>query len=503
MSLPPVPAIVVSLPAHTIGEAREQIREAAASGGDLAEIRFDRWTPDERRRAADLFPSPLPLVATLRSRSEGGEGPDDPRERAETLGHLCRLPFRWVDLERARDREEALSVPAENLGRIVSVHRLGPGPHPEWAELLREPPAPGTLRKVVVDSSVGTLLAELLPAIPPAGEGPVVALTTGSSGPLLRAWSRRLGFPMVFASLPATSLRPGAAPSPVEAAQVPVDRLRPFLEAGDEAPAFGLAGHPVDHSLSPALHARWMRAAGTPGLYVPLDFVSEEEFVECLLPLAERGFRGLNVTHPLKSAALEAATEVAPGAAACGVANCLTFREGTVEADNTDLAAILRRSDELRQEGAWDGRHVTVIGTGGAARATLAAARTVGARRRVVGRNLDRVTRLAREFGADRGGEPFPPDGLVVHATTVGRDGSGPLEVPLEPYVGRGTYFLDWVYRPDTPSIRRAVAGAGGVYEDGTRLLIYQAAASFGIWWGEEPDPEVLSESLEEAGCAE
>jgi shikimate dehydrogenase len=497
----PSPAIVVSLPARTLAEAREQTRAAEAAGAHFAEVRFDRWSPGERDRASGLFPSTLPLIATLRSRAEGGEAPNDPAERATILGALARLPFRWIDLETARDLTNVPLPPPEELGRILSTHRTDSVSPDDWARLIREPTAPGCVRKVVVPAGVGTLLRELLPRLPPPGETRLIAATTGPSGPLLRAWARRLGFAFVYASLPEGS-DAGARTPPVEPSQIPVDRLQPFLAAAEEAPIFGLAGHPVAHSRSPALHARWMRRAGQPGLYLPLDFATEEEFVESLVTLAEWGFRGLNVTHPFKGVALAAATEVGGGAANCGVANCLTFREEAIEAENTDLAAILRRLEELRRAGRWDGRSLSVLGTGGAARATLAAARALGAERRVYGRTPTRLATVAGEFEA----RPIPiaeaaPDRLVVHATDVGRGDAGALELPLSHLIAPGTHVIDWVYDPDLPTVREAVLRAGGTYEDGTRLLIYQAAASFGLWWGEEPDTEELTRTLAEAGC--
>ncbi|HEY1198723.1 MAG TPA: type I 3-dehydroquinate dehydratase, partial [Thermoplasmata archaeon] len=100
---PSPPAIVVTLPARTVADARRQMEEARTSGADLLEIRFDRFDAEELGRVDQLFPNPLPMVATLRSRAEGGEGPDDPETRVRVLGGLARHPFRWIDVELARD----------------------------------------------------------------------------------------------------------------------------------------------------------------------------------------------------------------------------------------------------------------------------------------------------------------------------------------------------------------------------------------------------------------
>ncbi|MGP8077999.1 MAG: type I 3-dehydroquinate dehydratase [Thermoplasmata archaeon] len=493
----PRPAIIVSLPARSVPEAVEQIAEARAAGADTAEIRVDRWDPADRARLPELFPAALPLIATLRSTREGGQGPDDPAERARELARLAEMPFRWIDLEQGRDEAFAARLPStERLGRIVSCH-LGPSEFPEWPRRWLELSSVRGVGKLVVPASVPAALGEMLPRLLARRDEPVVVHTTGPSGPLLRALSRRWGAPFVFAALPERRGR-----VPVEPSQIPVDRLRPFLEAEGEPPLFGVAGRPVAHSLSPAVHSAWMRADGRIGLYLPLEFADDDEFLASIPLLASAGFRGLNVTHPFKAAAFEAATEAGPGAEACGTANCLTFHDGAVRAENTDLAAILRRLEELRGSGGWDGRTLTVLGAGGAARATLAAARLLSARATVHARRPEVARALAEEFGAHAGTpEKTGAASLVVHATTAGRAGSDPLDPLLRTAMADASHVLDWVYRPDEPSVGAAARSAGASYEDGRCLFVYQAAASYSVWWGEEPAKELIERAVAEVGC--
>jgi shikimate dehydrogenase len=493
-----LPLIVVSLPGRTVAEVRSEAETAVRAGADLAEVRFDRWTVAERGRASELFPSPLPLVATLRSRAEGGEGPDDPGERSVQLEGFARMPFAWLDLEAARDMHPPEPDGAHSLrARIVSTHLPDGSPTSEVARLATEVAPAGAVRKVVVPASVGSALRDLLPLLPGLSEREMVLLTTGPSGPLLRAWSRRWAYPLVFARLPDEG--PDRQVDPVEPSQIPVDHLRHFFGGDERSPLFAILGHPVAHSRSPHLHMRWMRAAGMRGLYIALDIEGENELVEAMDPLAAGGFRGLNVTHPWKSAALEAATDVGPGAERCGAANCLTLRDGEIEAENTDLVAMLRRLEELRRSGDWDGKELAIVGTGGAAAATLVAAQEVRVPAHVFARDSRRASTLCDRFGASMGLRPEArPFSLVVHATDVGRGATGPLEVPLAELVGPNTRVIDWVYAPDDPSIRSTTERAGGRYEDGWRLLVYQAAASYGIWWGAEPSAEEVAAAIAE-----
>lgn len=491
------PRLVVTLPARSVADAVREARAAQEAGADAAELRADRLPAGELGRLEPLFPSPLPLVATYRSRAEGGEGENESTPRAAVLLRLAAFPFRWIDLELVRDLDLLPSLPAaDRLGRIVSCHLQDASPA-AWAARLGELESVDGIGKLVVRASVGAALRDVVPRVSGAGTN-VVVHTTGPSGPLLRVWARRFGFPLVYATLPE-----GLGTGPVEPSQLAADRLRPFLDAEEPPPVFAVCGRPVAHSSSPSLHTAWMREDGHVGLYVALELADDREFVDALGPLAEGGFRGLNVTHPFKVMAAEAATEVGAGAQACGAANCLTFEEGEVIAENTDLLAVLRRLDELRREGVWDGRALAVVGAGGAARATLAAARDLGARATVYARREEAGRLLAKRLGAEAGrAAEAEPASLLVHATDVGRGAGDALDVPLAPLLAPGTHVLDWVYAPVSPAVRRSAEAASATYEDGWRLLVYQAAASYDIWWGHPPDEASVARRVAEGPCA-
>ncbi|EQD68705.1 protein containing Shikimate dehydrogenase substrate binding protein, partial [mine drainage metagenome] len=139
-------------------------------------------------------------------------------------------------------------------------------------------------------------------------------MTTGPSGPLLRALGARLGAAWVYARLPTKA----ADDPPVEATQLPVDDLLRFFEAGPDAPLFALLGRPVAHSISPRLHGGWMRRAGRAGLYLPLEIGTADELAVVVRRLPALGFRGANVTHPWKEAALGIAVRATASARDAG-----------------------------------------------------------------------------------------------------------------------------------------------------------------------------------------
>ena len=149
------------------------IGTAAAAGADLVEIRFDRWSETARASAGQLFPAPVPLVATFRSTDEGGEGPTDPLPRRQWVERVARLPFAYVDLELARDVVDG--SPVEGDRAIGSCHFPDGTPVDAVAAFLARAPASCRFVKAVVPLTVGQFVRDLLPGTP---AGPA---TVGSS----------------------------------------------------------------------------------------------------------------------------------------------------------------------------------------------------------------------------------------------------------------------------------------------------------------------------------
>jgi shikimate dehydrogenase len=243
----------------------------------------------------------------------------------------------------------------------------------------------------------------------------------------------------------------------------------------------GVAGWPVAHSRSPAMHNAALAAVGLADwryLRLPLP---PARFAEAVRALPAAGFRGINVTIPHKEAALALADAATATAAAVGAANTLTFRpDGTVHADNTDVAGLLA---SLPLDPA--GRTALVLGAGGAARATVYALRSAGAADVLVwNRTRARAERLVATLGGRVVDVP-PRVDLVVNCTSVGlHDADQPfksLPLPADT-VGVGSCVVDMVYRPGGTRLLVEATRRGATVVDGLEILVAQGAASFARW---------------------
>lgn len=135
---------------------------------------------------------------------------------------------------------------------------------------------------------------------------------------------------------------------------------------------FGLIGHPVAHSVSPALFAK---AYGGKWEY---DLIDEEVFGIAWKRFLD-GYQAINITAPFKE---DAFREVL----ACGVMDAdireigainiaVKEADGKIHGYNSDYLGVLK---VLRDRGFGPGQTAVVAGFGGAGRAAAAAARVAG-----------------------------------------------------------------------------------------------------------------------------
>ncbi len=253
----------------------------------------------------------------------------------------------------------------------------------------------------------------------------------------------------------------------------------------------GVAGQPIAHSLSPAIHRAWIAAAGLDAVYRTFGPADADAFAE-LVEQGRRGaLRGLNVTAPFKAQALALADEAGETARACGAANLLVFEDGRVRADSTDglglMAALAEQAPDLNVRD----RPVVVLGAGGAARAAAAALKAAGAEVGVLNRTVERARTLADDLGvavvdADATGEAV----LVVNALSV------PPAIDLAA-LRDDAVLMDMTYRPLVTGFLAEGRVRGLTTVDGLAMLIGQARPSFRALFGlEPPDMDVRAVAL-------
>jgi shikimate dehydrogenase len=256
---------------------------------------------------------------------------------------------------------------------------------------------------------------------------------------------------------------------------------------------YAVIGHPVAHSKSPRIHARFAEQTGQDMAYeallAPLD-----GFETAVAGFLAGGGKGANVTLPFKEQAYRLCDSRSTRAELAGAVNTLKFSADGMYGDNTDGAGLVR--DLAGNLGCGlGGRRILLMGAGGAARGVLLPlVEARPARLVIANRTQDKAFALAARLGTQESavsgcgyealrGQQFD---IVINATSAGlSDALPPLPAGL---FAAGALAYDMLYGRETPFMRFALAEGAARVSDGLGMLVEQAAESFIVWRGVRPD---------------
>jgi shikimate dehydrogenase len=265
-------------------------------------------------------------------------------------------------------------------------------------------------------------------------------------------------------------------------------------------------GHPIEHSKSPWIHARFAQLTHQSLVYhktlAPLD-----GFASSLQAFQSQGGKGCNVTLPFKSQAAALATRCSPRVSLALACNTLKFDGQDIYGDNTDGLGLV--TDLVRNAGCQlQGKSVLLIGAGGAAAGVLGPLlcekpqqlwvtnRTVDKARQVVQRHAA----LAMAEGVDCLALSLQDEKLFSQSFDVVINASssslhqGQIPVP-DSVLKQGGMACDLMYGPAAQGFMQWAEAHGAQARDGLGMLVEQAAESFDLWRGVRPPTEpVLAE---------
>ncbi len=280
-----------------------------------------------------------------------------------------------------------------------------------------------------------------------------------------------------------------------------------------------MLGHPVAHSLSPALHRAAYDALGLHGWTYEAVDVDEPDLPAFLAGLGAE-WAGLSLTMPLKRAVRPLLARGSALAAQVGAVNTVTFGPQGPVGDNTDVEGIIAA---LGESGVRAVRDAVVLGGGATAASALAALAALGCRAptvrlRSAARAQDLLAAAERlgvtprlrpldpdlgawwspdpEDGEPGDGDPGDPDpgGADVVLSTLPAGAADAMRPPEEgsPVLPVLPVLLDVVYAPWPTVLAQAWERAGGTVVGGYPMLLHQAAAQVRLMTGLQAPVEAM-----------
>ena len=262
----------------------------------------------------------------------------------------------------------------------------------------------------------------------------------------------------------------------------------------------GLIGKGISRSQSARLHVLLGRMCGMDVSYDYLDSDQIEGFdlIKQLTTCSEKGYAGVNVTHPYKTSARKLITPRKRLPAALGAVNTVVFREDGWRGDNTDFVGFMR--GYKKQFGDAKPGTVLQLGAGGVGLATAFGLRGLGADKILVhDKDITRGEELVATLtAADAQAEFVSAENLsdavrsadgLINCTPIGMNQypGCPFDVDL---LGGQKWAFDAVYTPVETAFLRTATKSGIEVMTGFELFFFQGIEAFEVFSGAEIDAD-------------
>ena len=272
---------------------------------------------------------------------------------------------------------------------------------------------------------------------------------------------------------------------------------------------FGLIGHPIAHSLSPALFK-----AAYSGKY-RYDLIEGDDFEASYQRFLDE-YDGINVTAPFKEMAFCKAGHQSPGCLGTGAANILIKgKDGITEASNSDITGVigaLSTNTDLR----LTNTKALVVGCGGAAMAAAYALCSLGYSTTIINRNEQKAKivaeRISKALPADISASGlndfqklFRECGVIVYSLPIALEAIKSLSAKdirgsrlglCRQKVLLEANYKDPAFSHDLIESYRRM-NSRFVYIDGKEWLLHQAIDAYRLFTSEEPDIDAMRKVIQ------
>jgi len=259
-------------------------------------------------------------------------------------------------------------------------------------------------------------------------------------------------------------------------------------------------GNPIKQSRSPFIHQSFAKATKQ-DLNYQSQLAEHDDFCTAVTEFFNQGGKGANVTAPFKEQALAMSDELSDRARLAGAVNTLSFKNGKIYGDNTDGEGLVQ--DLLRNKVQLDNSRILLLGAGGAAKGViLPLLAQKPASIVIANRTVSKAQALIEQFDDGRlsscefeqtSGKIYD---VIINATSASLSGKLPT-IPTS-VITENTVCYDMVYgKALTPFLVWAKAQGASKIIDGLGMLVGQAAESFRIWRGVQPEVETVIEQLQ------
>ncbi|MEC1261255.1 shikimate dehydrogenase [Bacillus swezeyi] len=263
-------------------------------------------------------------------------------------------------------------------------------------------------------------------------------------------------------------------------------------------PIYGLIGNPVAHSMSPDIHNAALQDLSLDGYYHAFH-VENADLEDAVKGMRALGVQGFNVTVPHKVSIMKYLDRIDDSAKALGAVNTVRREKEEFVGYNTDGEGFLKSLEQSLDKPVRE-LSLLIIGAGGAARAIFTTlASKLPNRLDVANRTPEKAEAFVKLFEGEaktltlqEAETNLSAYDVVIQTTSVGMHPNVDA-APLSLVQAKETCLVcDIIYNPLKTALLKEAEAKGLKILDGVGMFIGQAALSFELWTGHEPNMEKM-----------
>ena len=422
----------------------------------------------------------LPMIFTLRKKTQGGLYSKNEQQRLATLLTLCGLNPEYMDIEYDTDKDflQQLSQTYPQIKLICSYHDFTHTPE-NLTNIFQTLEAPHFTAYKIATQANNSIdgLRMLAFAKTINQQHHFTGICMGEDGEFTRILS-----PVVNNFFHYTILKKEQTTAAGQLTLEELESIYHFRQLTAATKIYAVLGNPVKSSVGYILHNRAIRLLGENAVYIRLRLTAEE-LKRALNICRKLPFAGFSVTMPLKETIVGLVDQIDSSAQAIAAINTIALRQQKYLGYNTDGIGAVQALGEVMP---LNKQTILIIGAGGAARAIAYVARQQGAKIIILNRTLAKAQKLAAEVAGQA--EQLNPDfdfRKLDYTTLVNTLPALAYAEPImqSSHLTPNQLAMDIVYRPRLTPFLQWTAQANYHCIPGYKMYISQALGQIQHWF--------------------
>ena len=254
-------------------------------------------------------------------------------------------------------------------------------------------------------------------------------------------------------------------------------------------------GSPINHSLSPKLHNYWLKENNIEAVYDRKELKSQD-LKDLIIKVKTEEVNGINVTVPFKNEIISYLDKLSHEADSTKSVNTIYLANDKVVGHNTDIEGVELAIKEINYD--ISKKKIFIIGAGGVVSSIIFALKKMKASQILLSNRTKKKAENLKEIFKDLeiiDWGKLPDFDVAINATSIGLVKSDELNIDFSK-ITSGRLFYDVIYNPKQTNFLKNAKMLGNKTENGKKMFIYQAAASFKIWHGIKPEIDDRTNNL-------